>query len=290
MKFQDGTDFNAEAVCSNFDRWYNTPRVGPDRRPDLLLRQPCSAASPPETAPTRPSTSRARPTTSHGHHQAQEAVRRLHLGAVAAGVLDAEPDRAGEVPGRRRQRTRATRSTPPRTRPAPARSCSSSWERGKQITLERNDDYWGEKAKIDKAVIVAIDEPEGPRHALRNGEIDGYDLVGPGRHRAARRTTGFQIVNRDAVQRALPRHEPGRQAARRHPGPPGDRLRDQQGEIVSASMPEGTEPALEFMPPIVNGYTDGRRDVRLRPGEGQGPARGGRRRRARRSSSTTRPA
>ena len=31
VKFHDGTDFNAEAVCANFDRWYNWTGAEPDR-------------------------------------------------------------------------------------------------------------------------------------------------------------------------------------------------------------------------------------------------------------------
>ena len=82
-------------------------------------------------------------------------------------------------------RTRAPRSTPPPTRSAPARSSSSKWERGKQITLEANADYWGEKPAIDQAIIVAIDDPKARARRSQDGEIDGFDLVGPGRHRAA---------------------------------------------------------------------------------------------------------
>ena len=54
-----------------------------------------------------------------------------------------------------------------------------SWARGDRVTLKANPDYWGEKSTIDQLVVVAIADPKARATALENGEIDGFDLVGP---------------------------------------------------------------------------------------------------------------
>ena len=61
VKFQDGSDFNAEAVCFNFDRWYNMPESA--QTEDLTYYYArCSGATRPASARTTRSTSPARPT------------------------------------------------------------------------------------------------------------------------------------------------------------------------------------------------------------------------------------
>jgi peptide/nickel transport system substrate-binding protein len=130
-----------------------------------------------------------------------------------------------------------------------------SWERGQQITLAANPDYWGEKASIDKAVVVAIEDPKARADALRNEEIDGYDLVGPADLEPLKEE-GFTIVNREPFNVLYL----GMNQAQK---PLDDILVRQaiahalnKDEIVSASMPEGTETATQFVPPVVNGYAE----------------------------------
>ncbi len=130
-----------------------------------------------------------------------------------------------------------------------------SWDRGESVTLKANGNYWGEKPHFDKAVIVAIDDPKARADALTNGEIDGFDLVGPA-DIAGLEADGFQIINRDAFNVLY-------LGMNQQAKPLGDiRVRQaiayalNKDEVVNASMPEGTKTAIEFIPEVVNGYAD----------------------------------
>ncbi len=145
-----------------------------------------------------------------------------------------------------------------------------SFERGKQVTLDAYDDYWGEPASIDKAVIVAIEDPKARADALRNGEIDGFDLVGPA-DVAPLEEEGFTIVNRDAFNVL---YLGMNQAVK-----PLDDIKVRQAiahalnkeEIISASMAPETAAGDRVHPRDRQRVRRGRADLRLRPGEGQGP-------------------
>jgi peptide/nickel transport system substrate-binding protein len=254
VKFQDGTDFNADAVCANFDRWYNMPESSQTDdltyyyatlfrgfktgdRADEAIYDSCSA---------------------DGDSSATIKLKKPFAGFISAmsmpafsmqspTALDKYQDDGAQNP----RTTDYSTAHPVGTGPFEF----DSWERGKQITLKRNENYWGEKATISKAVIVAIDDPKARADALENGEIDGYDLVGPA-DISPLKDKGFQIENREPFNVLY--------LGMNQKAKPLDNLKVRQAiayalnkdEIVSASMPEGTETAIEFVPPSVNGYTE----------------------------------
>lgn len=47
-----------------------------------------------------------------------------------------------------------------------------SWTKGEQIVLVKNDDYWGDKPKIDKLIFKIIPDPQTRVMALQSGQID----------------------------------------------------------------------------------------------------------------------
>ena len=254
VKFQDDTDFDADAVCFNFDRWYNMPEsaqtddltyyyatlfrgFATGDRADEAIYDSCSA----DDATT-----------------ATITLKKPFAGFVSAMSM---PAFSMQSPTALKKYQDDGANNPRTTEYSTAHPVGTgpfeleSWERGKQVTLDANDDYWGEKASIDKAVVVAIDDPKARADALANGEIDGYDLVGPADIKPLE-DQGFQIENRDPFnvlylgmnQKVKPLDDPKvRQAIA---------YALNKDEIVSASMPEGTETAIEFVPPAVNGYTE----------------------------------
>ncbi len=258
VKFSDGTDFNAEAVCANFDRWFNWTGINQSENityyygklmrgyktgatsGDALYKS-CTAASPTEVtialnsafvhfpdAMTLPAFSMASPT----------ALKKYNA-----------------------DNTSGTESDPRFSEYATAHPTGTgpfvfdSWDRGQQVKLKRNDNYWGEKAKVSEVIVRTISDPKARTQELQAGNIDGYDLVAPA-DVPTLKSSGFQVMQRPAFnilylgmnQKVKSLSDlKVRQALA---------YAIDKDALIKQVMPEGTKAAINFMPDNVTGWTD----------------------------------
>ena len=253
VKFQDGTDFNAEAVCANFDRWYNMPAsaqtedltyyygalfrgFATGENADAAIYDSCTADD--------------------------EATATVTLAKPFAGFISALslPAFSMQSPSALEEYQQDDSENPRNTEYSTAHPTGTgpftleAWNRGENVTLARNDDYWGEVAKVDKAIVVAIDDPKARADALTNGEIDGFDLVGPADLEPLEQA-GMTIEARAAFNVLY--------LGLNQKQKPLDDIRVRQAiahainleEVISNSMPAATKPAIEFIPEVVSGFT-----------------------------------
>jgi peptide/nickel transport system substrate-binding protein len=260
VTFHDGTDFNAEAVCANFERWHNwtgllqSANISTYYRdifkgfassddPNLQggIYEGCEPASETEVTVTL-----ARPFAAF--------VQALSLPAFSMQSPSAmEEFDADNVAGTEDDPRFSAYATENPTGTGPF--VFDSWERGQQVTLQRNEDYWGEAAQIDTAIIRTISDGNARLQALRNGDIDGYDLVAPGDVEGLE-ADGFTIEQRPAfnilylgMNQAVPELADIRvRQAIAHA--------IDKDAVVSQSLPEGSEVATQFIPDLVEGHAD----------------------------------
>ncbi|MGH3038306.1 MAG: ABC transporter substrate-binding protein [Gaiellaceae bacterium] len=186
ITFHDGEPFNAEAVCFNFDRWYNftgsfqnpsasyywqtvfggfaEPEEG---SPETSLYQSCEAVdeSTVVLTLTQPSAS--------------------FLGALALTNFTIASPKAltdygadeGEVDEEGIFHPTGTFGTEHPIGTGPFKF--DSWTRGDRLVLVRNDDYWGEPAHLEQLIFRPIPDNAARLQALQAGDIQGYDLVEP---------------------------------------------------------------------------------------------------------------
>ncbi|WP_432533415.1 ABC transporter substrate-binding protein [Kineococcus arenarius] len=258
VTFSNGVPFDANAVVANFERWYDLRGLaqGEDLAyyyrsifrgfrtnddPALTTSLYAGSTANPDGTVTVNLTS---PFAGFLASLTLPAFAMQETGAVEAGGGN------GADGGDPRQSAYAT-SGPVGTGPF----VFDSWQRGQQITLKRNDDYWGEKAKVSTAIVQFIGDGTARRQALQNGDIDGYDLVAPA-DVATLEDEGFQIQNRPAfnvlylgINQAFP---------------PLNDLKVRQAiahaidkeAVVRNALPEGTEVATQFMPSNVIGWNE----------------------------------
>ena len=91
--------------------------------------------------------------------------------------------------------------------------------------LVRNDDYWGDKAKLDKLIFRPIADNAARLQALQTGEIQGYDLVEPQDIETIEGDDNLQILDRPAFNVGYVGDQPEEAADRQARGAAGDRAR-----------------------------------------------------------------
>jgi peptide/nickel transport system substrate-binding protein len=123
------------------------------------------------------------------------------------------------------------------------------------VTLVRNDDYYGEKAKVKTLIFKIIPDETARRQELQAGTIDGYDFPNPADWDGLT-NDGFNVEVRPAfniLYLGFNQKNPDLQDLRVRQAIAYAMNRDQ---FVASQLPEGAQTAVLFYPDTVTGWTE----------------------------------
>jgi peptide/nickel transport system substrate-binding protein len=265
VTFHDGEPFNAEAVCYNFDRWYNF--TGPLQNPSASYYWQTVfggfAEFDPESGAPEDSFYESCEAPDEGtviinlttpSSAILGALSLSNFSIASPKALEEFGANDGTVDEEGVFQPTGTFGTEHPIGTGPFKF--ESWERGTRLTLVRNDDYWGEPAKLDSLVFTPIPDNAARLQALQAGDIQGYDLVEPQDIETIEADSGLQILDRPAFNVGYV----GINQAK----PPMDQLEVRQAiahglnrqEVVDSFYGGRGQVATQFMPPDVIGYAD----------------------------------
>jgi len=256
VKFHDGTDFNAEAVCANFERMFDQNKAGQvaaeywgyvmggfANDPKNSLYQGCEATDEFEAVITISRATSGFPTMLTLSSLAMQSPTALEEGnandIAAEGEGFAFPDYAQNPVGT-----------------GPFKFVEYDEANG-SIALEANDDYWGDAPKSSELVFRVIPDESTRRQELEAGSINGYDLPSP-TDWAGLEDAGNSVEIRDPFNIFYF----GLNGDSGNPALKKDEVREalqyaiDREQLVQTQLPEGAEVATQFMPSTVSGYND----------------------------------
>ncbi|GAA5121732.1 ABC transporter substrate-binding protein [Alloalcanivorax gelatiniphagus] len=253
VTFHDGEPFNAEAVCYNFERMFDQNEAGQvageywgyvmgafANDADNSLYQGCEATDEFEAVVTISGPTSGFPTMLTLESLSMQSPKALEEGDANGIAAEGEgfsfPEYADNPVG-----------TGPFT-------FGEYDEANGTINLERNDDYWGEAAKVSELTFRVIPDESTRRQELEAGSINGYDLPNPVDW-AGLEEAGNSVEIRDAFNILYLGFNP-------EANPQLKDLKVRQAlnhavnreQLVQTQLPEGAEVATQFMPQTVSGY------------------------------------
>lgn len=75
----------------------------------------------------------------------------------------------------------------------------SKWVKDDHIVMKRNENYWGEKAKVAKIILKSIPEPSARLMALQSGAVDIADDLDPDSINQLKSNKNIKIIERPSV-------------------------------------------------------------------------------------------
>ncbi len=266
VTFHDGEPFNAEAVCFNFERWFNFPPALQGDGTTYYWQYGFGGGfkNPAEGSPTAEdslyasceatdeSTVTINLTKPSSTILSTLTLPSLHILSPAA-LEEFEAD-AGATNKAGIFQPSGTYATEHPTGTGPYKF--ESWTIGEQLALVRNDDYWGEPALTEKIIFRPIGDNAARLQALQTGEIQGYDLVEPQDVPTIEGDGNLQLLERPPFNVGW--------VTINHAKPPMDKLEVRQAvahainreEIVSSFYAGRGVVATQFMPQEIAGYAD----------------------------------
>lgn len=254
VKFHDGTDFNAEAVCANFDRWYNFPESVQSDDFAYYYAKLFRGFATGDKAGKGIYDSCA----PDGDHNVSIKLTEPFAGFIASLSLPALSMQSPTALEKYQDDAAANVNTTDYSTKHPTGTgpfVFGEWDRGNRITLKRNDDYWGEKAKVSTVQVVSIEDPKARATAVENGDVDGADLIGPADIKPLE-DAGMQVMARDpftVLYLGMNQKVPALKDIKVRQAIAHAIDKD---AVAAASLPEGAEIATQFMPQIVTGWND----------------------------------
>jgi peptide/nickel transport system substrate-binding protein len=261
VTFHDGTAFNAEAVCFNFERWNNFTGILQSQNLSWVWLQVNGGFASSED-PALDGTGRYKSCQAEGDSTAvvtlngpmPEFISALTSPSLAIQSPTAlEKYSADEVQGDEGAPIMPAYATEHPTGTGPFKF--ESWNRDQEIRVSAYEDYWGEKGQIQNVIFPVISDPTARRQALQSGDIDGYDLVSPA-DRDSLKEAGYNVINREpftilylGMNQAVPELKDikVRQAIAHAIN---------KDALVSSTLPDGSETAINFIPSSVGGWNE----------------------------------
>lgn len=268
VTFHDGEPFNAEAVCFNFERWYNAS--GSFQNPNATYYWQTVfggfAEVEEEFAESVPEDSLYDSCEVVDEHEVTirltkasatflPALALTNFTFASPAALEEFNADEGRVDEEGIFTPTGTYGTEHPTGTGPFKFVE--WTRNDRLVMERNEDYWGEfPGNIQTLIFRPIADNAARLQALQTGEIQGYDLVEPQDFETIESDEGLQLLERPAFNVAY--------VGFSQLNKPVDDIEVRRAiahaidreELVDAFYAGQGEVAHQFQPPALFGYAD----------------------------------